>query len=142
MKEWVWALILLSLCGKLAKNLFPHGEKSPLHAPLRFLLSLCLSLVIFAPWFGAKRIELLSGRLFSFEEESTIDGDRIVLEQIGQTMKKSVDTAFPNCKYSLEIYTDENDLPAQVKVICDDEKDAEKISAFIQRNYGLKADAK
>lgn len=138
MKGWAWCLILLSLCGKFAKNFLPKGEKSPLYAPLRFLLSLCLVIVIFTPFIKIMGNEKDLSATFKKQQETALDGDREILEQMGKTMKKSVDTAFPQCTYTLEIYADDAGLPDLIKVVCENPADGKQIADFIYKNYGLK----
>ena len=65
------------------------------------------------------------------------DGNAVILEKMGKTIKKSVDTAFPECEYSLEIFADEQGIPVEIRVIDGGEQAAE-ISDFIRLNYGLK----
>ena len=142
MKTWCLSLILLSLCARFAKNLFPCGERSPLYAPLRFLLSLSLAVVIFSPFMRFLQKGEVNVEPFAFTETASIDGDKLVLEQMGKTMKKSVDTAFPDTQYKLEIYTEEGFVPSLVAVVCENQGEAEKIAAFIEKNYNLKATAK
>lgn len=139
MKSWAFTVILLSLCGKLIKLFLPKGEKSPLFSPLRFLLSLSLIIALISPLIGWKG--WFQGKAFPFEYETTegIDSNRIILKRMGETIKKSVDTAFPQCEYSLEIYTDEQGLPQSIRVVGGGEK-ATEITEFIYRNYGLKTD--
>ena len=144
MKEWAWTLILLSVFGKLMKNLLPRGEKSPLHAPLRFLLSLSLVAVMLFPWMRLLRREIKPEEYFSFPESESVqsDADTYILEQMGKTMKRSVDTAFPDIGYTLEIYSDENQVPTEVLVLCEDPEKAKQIASFIEKNYGLTTNAK
>lgn len=143
MKGWIWCLILLSLGGKLIGQFLPRGERSPLFSPLRLLLSLSLILVLFSPWIRLLSSDQdLSHALDSFFcEQEQIDSDKLILEQMGKTMKKSVDTAFPDTEYSLEIYTDETNVPILVKVTGLDVTQGQKIADFIQLNYGLEASA-
>ena len=137
MKEWALSVILLSLGGKLIKHFLPKGEKSPLFSPLRLLLSLCLIVAIVFPLQQLKAP--LQAKELSFEYESTngISGNALILEKMGKTIKKSVDTAFPACEYSLEICADEGGIPQAIRVIGGGEQ-AFAISEFIHRNYGLK----
>lgn len=139
MKGWVWCLILLSLGGKLIGHFLPRSDKSPLATPLRFLLSLCLVFVLFLPWVRLLRSEpQLTASLDSlFSSTVEMDGDKLILEKMGKTMKKSVDTAFPHSEFSLEIYTNEKNVPILVKVVGADPIEGQKIADFIQRNYGL-----
>lgn len=141
MKGWVWCLILLSFGGKLITQFLPRGEKSPLRAPLRLLLSLSLILVLFSPWIRLLSSDKDPTKAFDsfFTAQEQIDGDKLILEQMGKTMKKSVDTAFPNTDYSLEIYTDEKNVPILVKVVGIDSVEGQKIADFIQINYGMES---
>ena len=136
MKAWTFIIIFLSLCGKLMKNFLPRSEKSPLFAPLRFLLSLSVIVALVSPLmnpgFGNKREKV------SFEYDAPeLDGYGLILEKMGKSIKHSVDTAFPDCEYSLEIYTDDQGMPSVIYVIGGEERAAE-IADFIGRNYGLK----
>ena len=143
MKEWTWILIILALFGKLAKNLLPKGEKSPLYSPLRFLLSLSLIIVLFSPW-----IPLLKGEreLMEFPsisaEEVEESGEILVLKRLGSTLGENVQSAFPDAKFSLEIHTDENKVPVLVKVVSEERNTAIQIAAYIKTNYDLEAVAK
>ncbi|MBQ3076021.1 MAG: hypothetical protein IJC26_08120 [Clostridia bacterium] len=143
MKAWAQMLILLSLCGKLVKNFLPTGERSALFPPLRFLLSLCLVLALFSPWIKLFRGEIVfpSLELLKTEEEAVPDANTLIMEQIGKTMKRSVDTAFPSITYSLELYADADGNPQEVRVLCDDRNTGIKIAGFIEQNYGLQARA-
>ncbi len=142
MKGWVWGIILLSLCGRLMKSFLPRGEKSPLFAPLRFLLSLCLIAILFSPFFKFMGGKAKTDKTIDFkiDEAYSIDGDALVLEQMGKTIKRSVDTAFPHHEFTLEIYTDQQGLPNLIKVVGGGQ-DGSEIADFIQRNYGLDATA-
>ncbi len=141
MKGFMWGLILLSFGGKLLEHFLPRGDKSPLFPPLRFLLSLCFIFLLFSPWIqwiksDTKTIKGLD-ELFSSAIE--IDGNQIILEQMGKTMKQSVKTAFPHYDFSLEIYTNEENVPVLVKVVGNDPVTGEKIAEFIEKNYNLES---
>lgn len=144
MKEWAWTLILLSVFGKLIKNLLPRGEKSKLYAPLRFLLSLSLVAVMLLPWMQVLCGQIKPEELLSFPETENVqsNADAYILEQMGRTMKRSVDTAFPDVGYTLEIYSDSDQVPTEILVLCEDSEKANEIASFIERNYGLNANAK
>ena len=137
MKSWAFTIILLSLCGKLMKHFLPRGEKSPLFSPLRFLLSLSLIIAIAFPLLQWKEESPTKDFPFTFETTEELDGNTLILEKMGKTIKKSVDTAFPKCEYTLEIFADGQGLPQEIHVIGGGEK-ATEISDFIYRNYGLK----
>lgn len=137
MKSWAITVILLSLCGKLMKHFLPRGERSPLFSPLRLLLSLCLIIALAFPLLRWKDRPLAIEIPPEYQTASEFDGDALILEKMGKTIKRSVDTAFPECEYSLEIYADEQGLPKAIRVIGGGEQAAE-ISNFIFQNYGLK----
>ncbi len=140
MKAWTLGIIFISLCGKLLENFLPRGEKSPLFSPMRFLLSLCLIVVISSPlWKIHSQKDTSFSISFPWNTESKIDTNTLILEQMGKTMKKSVDTAFPKIEYTLEICADETGLPELVKVIGTSREDGVRIADFIQKNYSLKA---
>lgn len=140
MKSWAFGLIILSLFGKLIKQLLPRGEKSAFFPPLRFLLSLALIVALFSPILKqAQKNNFQSNFAKLFSDEGTvIDPNTLILEQMGKTMKKSVDSAFPDLEYTLEIYTDDKGIPNLVKV-CGCDEAGGKIADFIQCNYSLKA---
>ena len=72
-------------------------------------------------------------------EENRVNGDQLILEQMGQTMARSVQTAFPESKFTLEIQTDENRVPVLIRVHCQQAERGGRIAEFIQKNYGLEA---
>ena len=133
MKTLAFVIILLSLCGKLIKNFLPRGEKSPLYAPLRFLLSISLILVVIFPLTSPFKRETFNLKL---EPLADINSGEIILEKMQSTIKRSVDTAFPKEEYSLEIQTDEKGIPNLILVTGGERADS--IADFISRNYGLK----
>ena len=82
--------------------------------------------------------------MLSFPEtdSSEMDAKAYILEQMGSTMKHSVDTAFPETAYTIEIFTNEEMLPDLIRISCEDEEKAKEIAIFIERNYGIKAETK
>ena len=136
MKEWALSVILLSIFGKLTKHFLPKGEKSSLFSPLRLLLSLTLIVALIFPLQRLKTPLEAKELSIQYEDAETLSGNALILEKMGKTIKKSVDTAFPACEYALEICVDKEGIPQSIRVIGGGEK-AFEISKFIQENYGL-----
>ena len=87
--------------------------------------------------YSAHRTPLEAKELsIQYEGAETLNGNALILEKMGKTIKKSVDTAFPACEYALEICADKEGIPQSIRVIGGGEK-AFEISNFIQGNYGL-----
>lgn len=145
MKEWAWILILLSLFGMIAKALLPKGEKSPLHSPLRFLLSLALIAVVFSPLISLIRGEGdLSESISSLlsEEGEMADTQTLVLKRFAEVLGQKVKETFPDAEFSLEIHTDENKVPVTIKVVSTESESAQRIADFIEISYGIESEPK
>jgi len=139
MKEWFYRLIVIGFFGVAVRLLLPAGEKSKLYPPLRFLISLLLITTIFLPCF-----QLLgqSGENFtSFFENitspNTDEIERLLLERSAKEMTREVQTKFPEAKFTLYIYTDENALPTEIAV---EGVEADRIADYIEVKYEIPAE--
>ncbi len=143
MKAWADTLILASVFGIVVKVILPKGEKSPLFGPTKLLISLILIVVMFSPILSLFNKETTLPFLSdSLGEALEVNSEQLLLERSCKIMSDEVKSAFPQTRFSLEIYTDDNRIPTQIQVICDPPEEGPRIADFLQAKYAIPASAK
>ena len=139
MKNWIYPILITCIFSILIRALLPRGEKSPFYHPLKFLISLILILSVSSPLFSLME---KTGQ-FSFEVErfaetsdTAVYEEKILAESL-QSMEKAVRETFPEEEISLEIISDEHNIPTGIRLFCQCEEKGREISAFLQENFSL-----
>ncbi len=139
MKNFCTNLILLSFSGIFIKLFLPKGERSPLYAPLKFILSLGIILCVFSPVFSLFQSDFSLPDL-TLSETDLPKGEELVLQKMEERMIESVKKAYPKEDFTLTILADENFIPERIRLLCNNESSAREIKDFIKLKYKLETE--
>ncbi len=136
MANWAYSVILIAVTVTLCKIILPKGEKSPLYAPIRFLLALILCIAVFSPLAG-----LLRGD-FHFpmpiqEETISANTEQVILEKSEENIRCKLQNIFPNTEFDITLIGNENYLAERVELRCHDDEEAQRIADYIKIIYQM-----
>ena len=136
MADWAYSIIIVTVTVTLCKIILPKGEKSPLYAPIRFLLALILCITVFSPL-----VRLLGGdfhfKLPAQEETVSANTQQIILEKSEEDMKRHLQSVFPDTEFDITLVGNENYLAERVELCCHNDDNAQRIADYIKIIYQM-----
>ena len=130
-------LILISFFGKGILHLLPRGEKNSLTAPLKFLISLSIVVLLATPF--SKGLQTLREPEISWPEEAKISAEELLWERSCNAVSDSTHSAFPKETFQLEFIRGKEGTVERVFVFCEKEEKGTEIALYLNSRYGLDA---
>ena len=148
MRAWAYSCILASLIAGIAGKLLPEKMNPDMAKALRFLASLILVVIVFSPVLqllssGGELLGLISpaseSQMNCKKEDDIL---RALCEDALSEIQNKARTSFPKLEFSLEGEIDENYTLKKIFVQISDATQGDRISAFIEKNYGIETEVK
>ncbi len=137
MKEWILPIFFSALASLLLRLILPEGEKAPLYPPLKFLLSLMLTLSVLSPILSVamKGESGISLPDLELQEEGGLE--EAILEKSRRDMEEALRQAFPESAARIELEHNEAYIPTGIRVYCNKAETGQKMALFLRENFSL-----